>query len=381
MIDMLGVAHAAALRVNRGFYRELERRGWKVELAIPGTLPWRGSVEPREIDDPPLHKLSPHGSNTRFWSFEGLPTLVRQLRPKIIFLDNEPDSRMAWELGGIARELDARLVCVTNENDLPPPLGAFVRGEFRPALRSLRSRAWSLVARRKVDHVLAICDDGVAAMEALGFGGHVTKIPLGFDPALFFPYDAAARERTRRELGLTKTTVAYFGRLVEKKGVHLLIQALARLRDLEWQFLLDDVNEDDAYAARLVRMVKEFALEDRTVRFHALHAEMPAVMNAADIVAAPSIWKEQYGRVVPEAMACGRALVVSDIGAMPELLGDCGVKIPCGNVEALSVALRRLLQDETERMRIGRRAALRARDELGIGTQADIVERTLAEFL
>jgi glycosyltransferase involved in cell wall biosynthesis len=108
---------------------------------------------------------------------------------------------------------------------------------------------------------------------------------------------------------------------------------------------------------------------------------MPAVMNAADIVAAPSIWKEQYGRVVPEAMACGRALVVSDIGAMPELLGDCGVKIPCGNVEALSVALRRLLQDETERMRIGRRAALRARDELGIGTQADIVERTLAEFL
>jgi len=238
-----------------------------------------------------------------------------------------------------------------------------------------------LVTRRGIDHVFAICDDGVAAMEALGFEGRVSRIPLGFDPALFYPFDAETRRAVRQKLNLTGTTVAYFGRLVEYKGVHLLIRALANLQDLEWQFLLDDVNEDDAYAARLARMLKELGLEHRTVQFHADHSGMPAVMNAADIVVVPSTWKEQYGRVVPEAMACGRAVVVSDIGAMPELLDDCGVKIPCGNVEALTDALRRLLEDESERARIGRRAALRTRDELSIGTQADIVERTLKGLL
>lgn len=380
MIDVLVVAHATVLRVNRSFYCALSKRAWKIEFAIPDKLPFGGLVEPRGDDEPPIHWLTPIGRNTRYWRFGGLEALVRRTNPRIVFLENEPDSRMAYELGGIARAIGAKLVCVTNENDLPPPLAALSRGDLRAALRSGRSRLFSLAVRNRVDHVLAICDDGVTAMNALGFAGRVTKMPLGFDPSLFVVSDRDAREAVRRRLALAKPTVAYFGRLVEKKGVHILIEALARIREFDWQFLIDDVEEDDAYAARLMREIGERGLTDRTVQFHATHAEMPAIMNAADIVVAPSIWKEQYGRVVPEAMACGRAVVVSDIGAMPELLDDCGVKVPPGDVDALADAIRRLLEDASERARLGRLAAERASAVLSLQSQVDIVDRLLREL-
>lgn len=379
MIDLLAVAHAPILSINRRIYRALARRGWSVELAMPEATPWRGPrAQPRMPEDPPIHTLPVSGRNVRFWRFRGLDELVRRRAPRIIFLENEPDSRIAWELGRSAHATGARLVCVTNENDLPPPARALLAGRVKPALRSLRSRLWSLASRHYVDHIFAICQDGVSAMEALGFRGRVTKMPLGFDPGLFVPFDAPRRGEARRALGLTKPAIAYVGRLAPNKGVHLLVEALAQLRDLEWQFLLDDFDQrDDAYAIRLREALAERGLADRTVYFHATHDEIPSVMNATDIVAVPSIWKEQYGRVVPEAMACGRAVVISDIGALPELLGDCGVKVPPGDTAALAAALRRLIGDPAERARLGALASARAHAHLDLEVQADIIDRTL----
>jgi glycosyltransferase involved in cell wall biosynthesis len=383
MIDILAVGHAPILGVNRGLYRALARRGWKVEIVIPDKLPWRGpAVEPQAAFDPPVHMLPPRGNRTRFWTLDGLAGLVRKLQPRIVFLENEPDSRMAWELGRLAHRQGGRLVCLSNENDLPSTVGAIARGALKPALRSLRSRAWSLFARRYVDHVFSICSDGVAAMQSLGFTGRVTKIPLGFDPALFRPFDPAAREDVRRRWRLSAPTIAYFGRLVPNKGVHILIDALSRLKDLEWQFLLDDVNEgSDVYVTKLLDSLRVGGIATRTVQFHANHSEMPGLMNAADIVVAPSIWKEQYGRVVPEAMACGRAVVISDIGAMPELLGDCGIKVPPGNAETLAASIRRLLEHPDDAAHFGSMAAARARAELGLNRQTEIVERVLQSLL
>ena len=54
-------------------------------------------------------------------------------------------------------------------------------------------------------------------------------MPIGFDPAFFFP-DPVARERVRRKSGLTEKVIAYFGRLTKEKGVHILIQALSGMK-------------------------------------------------------------------------------------------------------------------------------------------------------
>ncbi len=383
MIDILAVGHAPILQVNRSIYRSLAKRGWNIELAIPDHLPWPGpDVEPPTVDDPPVHTLAPRGKHMRYWTFDGLADLVKRRQPSIALVEYDPDSRIAWQLGGLVREYGGHVVCQTNENDLPALLRALKNGQIRAALRSLRSRCLSLAARSRVDHVFAICNDGVAVMESLGFRGRTTKIPLGFDPELFHPYEHAARERVRGRLGLTRPTIAYFGRLAPNKGVHLLIEALGRLRDLEWQFLLDDVNQDNsAYVIELTRLLKTHAISDRTIQFHARHSEMPDVMNAADIVVAPSIWKEQYGRVVPESMACGCAVIVSDIGAMPELLGECGLKTSPGDISELEGAIRHLLVHPVERSRLGALAANRARANLSLLTQANIIDSVLNTFV
>ena len=382
MIDILAVGHAPMIGTNRKVYRALVRRGWNVELAFPRAVPQRAlTAQPRMPEDPPIYILSARGGHTRFWTFDGLKELLNDRKPKIVLLENEPDSWMAWEIGEWTRANKSKLVCISCENDLPAPLSAILRGEIRPALRSVRSRLWSLAARFRVDHVFAICKDGVSTMEALGFRGRITQIPIGFDPALFVPLDEDSRLEIRRELALTKPVIAYFGRLAPQKGVHVLIEALGAMRDLEWQLLLDDFEPHSTpYLRKLRDSLVSLDIKDLTVTFRARHDEMQRFMNAADIIVAPSIWKEQYGRVVPEAMACGRAVVVSDIGALPELVGESGLKIPAGNTLALETALRRLICDPNERARLGAGAAEWAHGRLSLEIQADIVDSALRQL-
>lgn len=108
------------------------------------------------------------------------------------------------------------------------------------------------------------------------------------------------------------------------------------------------------------------------VYFDAKHAEMPDFMNASDI---PSLstpnWKEQYGRVLPEAMACEKLVVGSNSGAIPELVGGYGRIFAEGDTRDLSGLLRELLEMK-DLTRAGERAAGYALAQLSIRRQASI---------
>jgi len=80
---------------------------------------------------------------------------------------------------------------------------------------------------------------------------------------------------------------------------------------------------------------------------------VPELFGSADIVVIPSIWFEAFGLVAAEAMACGAACLVSDAGALPEVVGDCGRVFPAGDDESLSLRLRELIDDPVERQRLG----------------------------
>jgi glycosyltransferase involved in cell wall biosynthesis len=81
-------------------------------------------------------------------------------------------------------------------------------------------------------------------------------------------------------------------------------------------------------------------------------------------------WKEQYGRVAAEAMACGRLVIASDSGSLPELVGEAGIIIPQTELPRLDRELARVLDDPSLVQRIGAKAAERARAELAIPVQA-----------
>ncbi|MBI4887709.1 MAG: glycosyltransferase [Acidobacteria bacterium] len=338
----------------------------------------------------PLHAmyLETYGPHTRLQRVRGLGDVIRRVRPTHILVDAEAATLLVRDVTGVARETGARVCVLTTENRprrfMREGLAAIVRG--RPALGVGGVLAWWLLrsARRSLDHVFTICEDGTQVMSALGFDGRVTQMPLGFDPDLFYPQSPERIAATRARLALHSPTVAYFGRLVREKGVDLLLRALADLRDLRWQFLIDRfVEYRTPYQREIEQLIDTLGLTDRVVYFDAAHRDIPDYMNAADIVVLPSIttptFKEQYGRVLPEAMACGTIVVGSSSGALPELIGDAGFVFPEGDVAALTGLLRKLLASRAgELAPMREHAASRARAELSIVRQAAILAGHLA---
>ena len=94
------------------------------------------------------------------------------------------------------------------------------------------------------------------------------------------------------------------------------------------------------------------------------HDEVPAWLNAMDILCAPSQstprWREQFGRMLIEAMACGLAVIASDSGEMPFVVGDAGVIVGEDDQAGWKAAIERLAADEPARRTYAARAIARA---------------------
>ena len=110
------------------------------------------------------------------------------------------------------------------------------------------------------------------------------------------------------------------------------------------------------------------------------HDQVPHYLNAMDVLCAPSQttagWREQFGRMLIEAMACGVPVLASRSGEIPHVLGDAGILLPEADVEAWATALGRVLADPAERRDLADRGLRRARTEFAWS----VVARRHVEF-
>jgi glycosyltransferase involved in cell wall biosynthesis len=116
------------------------------------------------------------------------------------------------------------------------------------------------------------------------------------------------------------------------------------------------VGDGDA-ATSLVALSQELGIEDR-VEWQGAVADTAPQFRAADVVVAPSRW-EGMSLVFLEAMACGAALVASDVQGA-EIVGDAGILVTAEDHEAIARALDALLDDEARREKLGTQARLRS---------------------
>ncbi len=109
--------------------------------------------------------------------------------------------------------------------------------------------------------------------------------------------------------------------------------------------------------------------------------DMPALYQTLDVVVIPSLtrpnWKEQFGRVIIEAMAAGVPVIGSDSGAIPDIIDDAGLVVPEDDVDALLSALHMLQTDSALRARFA--AAGRSR-VLSRFTHAQVAAATVAVY-
>lgn len=195
-----------------------------------------------------------------------------------------------------------------------------------------------------------------------GYPRHKGCVIVNAAPAMEAPRDGNAPNE--------RVTIGYLGRLADEKRVDVLIRALAAMRHAGGARLL--IFGDGPLRESLAGLADESGLGGR-VEFRGSVTDIAAAYAEIDIVAVCSR-REASSNTALEAMAAGKAVVVSDAGGLPELVdqGRAGVCVPAGDVAALAAALDRLVSDAGERRRLGEaaRAVVHQRHDAGrVGQQ------------
>jgi len=207
--------------------------------------------------------------------------------------------------------------------------------------------------------------EGVEALRQAGFRKPLERIFWGISTEEFHEVE---RTGLRERLGFGKEKlVGYVGRFVPEKGVSELLAALRQMPSKVHGVLIGA----GPMQKELERETGAPELRGR-VRFLPTMApeKLAEYMNCFDALALPSRtaqhWKEQYGRVIGEAMACGVVVVGSDSGAIPEVIGEAGLVVREGDTAALARGLESAIFDEALRARLIPAGKKRAESELSI---------------
>ncbi|WP_223568360.1 glycosyltransferase family 4 protein [Agrobacterium tumefaciens] len=217
-----------------------------------------------------------------------------------------------------------------------------------PAFSATNRRA-SLAFARLFAKLVAVNSEetGRAFIEAGGEANKVRIVYNGFDPARAKVYEPGKAARLRAELGFgPQPLVGLFGRLSEWKGQHVFLEAIAAMEGVQAVIVGGALFGQEAYEARIREQASSLGLDGR-VRFLGFRSDVPELMAAMDAVAHTSIVAEPFGRVVVEAMMCGRPVVATRGGGVTEIIrdGETGLLVPPGEPSALAAALGRVLSD------------------------------------
>ncbi|HAJ37310.1 MAG TPA: glycosyl transferase family 1 [Chloroflexi bacterium] len=291
------------------------------------------------------------------------PTLKRELHsvaPDVLHFDEEPYNLATWLALRLARQAGIPATFFTWQNldrRYPFPFSAFERTSYRTAPIAIAgNRDAAKVLRRK------------------GFTGEIAVIPqFGVDPAIFAP-DAVATTAPGRE----SLRIGYAGGLLPEKGLTDLLHACAALRG-DWRLTLAGEGSE---AAALQKLVAALSLQARVHFVGRIDSSaMPAFYRTLDVFVLPSRttpgWKEQFGRVLIEAMACGVPVIGSDSGEIPHVIGAAGLIFPEGDRATLTAQLQRLCNEPGMRAEL---AAAGRQRVLAHYTMAQIAAQTVAIY-
>ncbi|MBV8194213.1 MAG: glycosyltransferase family 4 protein [Candidatus Dormibacteraeota bacterium] len=277
---------------------------WHTAPLEPGFCSWRAQLWNR--DSIPFH----------LWDPGPIARALREFRPDVVDIHEEPYWPSGGELAWVARRHPVVMYTAQNiVKHLPLPIAMMQRAVLR------RARA------------CYPCSHGAAGvLRRRGFRGPINVVPLGVDDELF-----TVQRRGQR--------VGFVGRFVPEKGVDELLHFGAQLLAV-----------GDGPLAPVVRRAGGEVRRARTIN------DLAHALSEMAVLVAPSrttaTWKEQFGRMVIEAMAAGVPVVASDSGSLPEVVGDAGVIVAEGDSKALRDAVERVSAEPGD---LGERGRTRAR--------------------
>jgi glycosyltransferase involved in cell wall biosynthesis len=310
------------------------------DLAYPALLRPRTRLYSGDLD----RSFAPGGVDVSYHDYPAIPLIsrpfngrmaarsllphVRAFRPDLIFsIFLYPDGYAGLQ---IAKKLSVPVVAMGIGSDVH-------------SIGDRLSAAYTRTVLRQSDFLVTVSDD--LRQKALAMGASPERshaVVNGCDLSVFHVRD---RAEARAELGIDSTAqmVLYVGRMDLRKGLRELVEATAKLHDSRPNLHVYMVGEgpDRPQVAQAIEAAGVFGY------LHLMPPcrpdDVPHWMAAADVVTLPS-YMEGCPNVVLEALACGRPVVATRVGGIPEIMSDaCGRLIPPRDAAALSQALDEVL--------------------------------------
>jgi len=379
---VLIVYHAGAMHNPRQLYRALaDVRGITLTVVVPRRLKVDRVYDPsgwltvEREEDANSYRLVPvplRNPLSTWQGFDGdrLRRVIRQVHPDIIHVLDEPTSgylfQVVWQRLTTSPRSQVLFYAFSN---LPIQVGLLSRLKWR--------FTWAQMAGGA-----AANSEALENLKHAGFPANrlLERIFWGISLDVFRPMDSAF---LKRELRLEcDHIVGFAGRLVPEKGVTVLLASMRYLPSSVHCLIIGN----GPMRADIELWGDLPGLHGRVHLLDAMPPEMLArYMNCMDILVVPSLtmpqWKEQYGRVIGEAMACGVPVIGSDSGAIPEVIGPDGLIVPEGDASALAKAAHQAIFDKEVRDRLRQHGADRSERELSVKAMSERLVRFYAQVL
>ena len=290
-----------------------------------------------------------------------LGEIIRDMRPDVIHIDEEPYNLATYWAMRLAIRQKARALFFTWQNlyrSYPPPFRQIELYNYHHAAAAIAgNRDASDVLRRK------------------GYRGPIHIIPqFGFDTEIYCRSEARP-PRTPND----PFTLGFIGRLKEEKGLPLMVEALTFLPECCQAVFIGN----GPMKSVLEEQAERLGVSNRVIFKPSVPTyEVPREMERLDAFVLPSLsrpnWIEQFGRVLAESMACETPVIGSSSGEIPYVIDDAGLVFKEGDARELSQCVHRLLDDPALYADLAKRGRQRVIDHY---TQEKIARQTYEVYL
>lgn len=359
-MKLLIVSHSCSVPVAQQFYAEIEQRtGWDLTIVTPAL--WRDEYG-NELTPQRWESYQGKIIGIPVWKSGSIPLhiyrswfvrLLRELEPDFIYLHQEPYAIVTLQ------------VYLANRLTLQKPISFFTWQNIlkRYPIPFRQMEQWVF---KQTNVMFPGSHSAEAVMRQKGYTGASVLLPSGIDPTLYYPRSDAPSLRAELIRSENEVLIGYVGRIVEQKGLKTLLIALDQIRDLPWRLVI--VGKGD-YEAEFDQKARSLNLNDRIHRIgYVPNPDTPRYLSAFDVLVLPSEtrpnWKEQFGRVIVESMACLTPVIGSDSGEIPHLIQATqgGLFFAEGQPSECADRLRQLILDaelRTNLAKTGQQSVLR----------------------
>ena len=267
--------------------------------------------------------------------YPNIDEIIKRLEPDIIELWEEPFSAVTAHTIFFTNKIvpKAKIIFFSAQNVLkkyPVPFSTFEKYTYKNA-----------------HYAFLMNYDVIRILRTKGYKKEFLILPLGVDPEVFCNRDVSS---LREKLGLRGFVVGFVGKIVKQKGILDLVKAVSQINEKIQLLIIGSGNLRE----EVEHCVKLSGLQQRNLIIDPVpHSQVPDYLNCIDLLVFPSITlpnlKEQFGRVIIEAMACEVPVIGSDSGEIPATIGEAGLIFKEKDVRDLREKIETLIKNRNLR--------------------------------